>query len=90
MLRRELTWALAGPPAAYAVLNTCRAWGYLHTGVLMSKVAGGRWALEHEVASTAVVATALAVQRGQQTQAPLTDEDAAFVGDVLLQLNHVA
>ena len=56
----------------------------------MSKVAGGRWALDHDVASTAVVATALAVHLGQQLQAPLTDEDAAFVGDVLLQLNQVA
>ena len=89
-LRRELTWAVAEAPAAYAVLNACRAWAYLRTGVLMSKVAGGRWVLDHEVASTAVVATALAVQLGQQTQAPLTDQDAAFVGDVLLQLNKVA
>ncbi|GAA4199181.1 aminoglycoside adenylyltransferase domain-containing protein [Actinocatenispora rupis] len=44
-LADELRWA-AHAPGEYAVLNACRAWRFAVDGAIVSKVDGGRWALD--------------------------------------------
>ena len=63
----ELDDALDGP-FAYAVLNACRAWRYLDTGDLVSKVTGGSWVVQRVPAP--VVRRALDEQRGGSGSAP--------------------
>ena len=41
----ELEWGLANGSGAYAVLNACRALFWAEEGRVVSKVAGGEWAL---------------------------------------------
>lgn len=58
------------PVPVYAVLNFCRVWAYVTAGLVLSKAAGGEWALQHLPATHhAVIAAALsdygAAQRGQ-------------------------
>ena len=45
-LLEELSWGTENAEGEYAVLNACRAWRYFEDGSLVSKVEGGRWALE--------------------------------------------
>lgn len=45
-LATELRWAAEHAPAEYAVLNACRAWRFVVDGGLVSKIDGGRWALD--------------------------------------------
>jgi pimeloyl-ACP methyl ester carboxylesterase len=44
-MRSELRWATQHAPAAYAVLNACRAARYADDGRLVSKLDGGEWYL---------------------------------------------
>jgi streptomycin 3"-adenylyltransferase len=44
-LAAELRWGAGHAAGEYAVLNACRAWRFAADGVLVSKVAGGRWAM---------------------------------------------
>jgi hypothetical protein len=44
-MRAELRWGLDNAPAAYTVLNACRALRYAEDGRLCSKVEGGEWFL---------------------------------------------
>jgi len=57
-MRQELLWGLENAPAAYTVLNACRAALYAEEGALCSKVEGGRWFLrrhpEHPVVLAAL------------------------------------
>lgn len=45
-LSTELRWSAEHFPNEYAVLNACRAWRFALDGVIVSKIDGGRWALE--------------------------------------------
>ncbi|SEG15234.1 protein of unknown function [Saccharopolyspora kobensis] len=45
-LASELRWCTGHAPGEYAVLNACRAWRFAVDGALVSKVDGGRWALD--------------------------------------------
>ena len=44
-LATELRWGAEHTPDEYAVLNACRAWRFAVDGALVSKIAGGQWAL---------------------------------------------
>jgi streptomycin 3"-adenylyltransferase len=59
------------------VLNACRAWRFTTDGALVSKVAGGEWALGRVPGrDRGLVTAALARQRCQ----PAADLDPAAVG----------
>lgn len=77
----ELTWASRHAPDEYAVLNACRALRYAEESALVSKVDGGRWALDRvPAADRPVVEAALARQTGADSEAPLDADDVrAFV-----------
>jgi predicted nucleotidyltransferase len=45
-LSTELRWSAERVPNEYAVLNACRAWRFAVDGAIVSKIDGGRWALE--------------------------------------------
>lgn len=82
----ELEWAAEHNPSAYAVLNACRAWRYRVDGSLVSKVDGGRWALEQLTGDERdLVRTALAIQTGD-SEAPL---DPARVRAFALRIRDV-
>ena len=46
-LAHELQWGLDHGDQRYAVLNACRAAAYAEIGLLLSKVSGGQWWVEH-------------------------------------------
>lgn len=75
----ELDDALEGP-CAYAVLNACRAWRYVDTGDLVSKITGGTWALP--IGPTKLVQRALDEQRGLLQRTMLDAAGARFVEGV--------
>jgi streptomycin 3"-adenylyltransferase len=77
-LVRDWLWAVAPERSipAYAILNRCRALRYLTDGAVLSKIEGGRWALERRLADPAAVAWALAAYRGHELPAP--PDPAAF------------
>ncbi|AKT52311.1 aminoglycoside adenylyltransferase domain-containing protein [Arsenicicoccus sp. oral taxon 190] len=62
-LSAELSWGVDNADEAYAVLNACRALRYAETGELVSKVAGGEWALQQRPEHDVVVRRALDAQR---------------------------
>jgi streptomycin 3"-adenylyltransferase len=65
-LLRELAWAGDEAPGEYAVLNACRAWLFADEGRLVSKVAGGEWALTRvDDGDAALIASALRRQHCQ-------------------------
>lgn len=64
----DLAWALREASAEYAVLNACRAWAFLETGLLLSKLEGAAWMLARD-AEVELVRPALAFQRGGQRPA---------------------
>ncbi|MEO6511818.1 MAG: aminoglycoside adenylyltransferase domain-containing protein [Nocardioides sp.] len=68
----ELTWAVEHVPDEYAVLNACRALHYATDGALVSKVAGGEWALTRlSGAERTIVDAALARQQETDPTAAL-------------------
>jgi Domain of unknown function (DUF4111)/Nucleotidyltransferase domain len=70
----ELRWGAEHASPAYRVLNACRAWRFAAERELVSKVAGGEWALGRGEGDEAIAA-ALAHQRG----GPARPIDPAFV-----------
>jgi len=60
-LSGELAWGCAEADQRYAILNACRAVAYADEDLLLSKVAGGQWWLEHH-GPDEVVTAALAAQ----------------------------
>lgn len=65
-LTRELDWWLAQDhieALRTPVLNACRAWYYVEEHELVSKEAGGKWAMGH-LGHDQLIAAALAAQRG--------------------------
>ncbi len=79
-LATELTWAIAHADTTYAVLNACRAWQFVVTGDLVSKLDGAAWALRIG-APRALVDTAITAQRGTGP-APPPSESQRFVAHV--------
>ncbi|KAJ6781986.1 hypothetical protein PWT90_01272 [Aphanocladium album] len=85
----ELTWAANDAPKHYAVLNASRAWMYKETEQLVSKVAGGEWALrrmqekssDHD--NTDLVQVALAKQNGEDDVDMVADDVQRYVDSVL-------
>jgi streptomycin 3"-adenylyltransferase len=84
----ELTWAIEHVPDEYAVLNACRALRYATDGALVSKVAGGEWALARFAgADRTIVRAALARQTGTDEEARLDPTDVRrFVADLQRQV----
>lgn len=67
-LVQELEWSAEQVPNEYAILNACRAWRYATDGILVSKVEGGEWALNH-VSERALVDL---IKKGLNRQRSLT------------------
>lgn len=84
-LRDELADALDSAPRAYVVLNACRAWQFVETGALVSKVAGAAWAMGR-TRDDALIRSALDEQTGRAKPAPIDARTRAFVGVVVRQL----
>jgi len=76
-LARELDWAVEHAAEPYAVLNACRALRYRDEGVICSKTAGGRWALEHRL-QPVIVRRALDA-RASGSRPSIADDARAFV-----------
>lgn len=79
-LREELIWATRNASGPYAVLNACRALRYERDRVICSKTDGGVWALEHEIAPSAVT-RALQARRASTTY-PLDHASRSWVRSV--------
>lgn len=75
----ELAWGLAHASEAYVVLNSCRALIYAARGELVSKVSGGRMALELGLGPSDVIARALEEQEGRNPTAAVGADASAFV-----------
>lgn len=85
-LAHELAWAAEHNPSAYAVLNACRALRYAEDGSLVSKVDGGRWALDRLTGlDLDLVRAALAVQTGESTD-PV---DSSAASELALRIRDV-
>jgi hypothetical protein len=78
-LADELVWGLAHASEAYAVLNSCRALVYAARRELVSKVSGGRMALELGLGPPEVIARALEEQEGLKPPAAVGADASAFV-----------
>jgi streptomycin 3"-adenylyltransferase len=75
-LLAELAWGAEHASGEYAVLNACRAWRYATERALVSKIEGGRWALDHtEGPDHDLIAAALQRQRSE----PAADLDPPTV-----------
>ncbi|TQW00491.1 hypothetical protein V2A60_001570 [Cordyceps javanica] len=94
-LHDELQWAASEAPRHYAVLNASRAWRFLATGQLVSKVAGGEWALsrmedddrmEGQGGMIGLIEAALKKQTGAEAILE-ADDVQRFIGFVLDMLN---
>ena len=83
-LADELASALTGCEA-YAVLNACRAWQYVETGALVSKVSGGSWAKEHG-GPMLVIGRALSAQMGLLPDRAVGVDAERFVRTVIDRL----
>lgn len=81
-LADELASAVGGESETYAVLNACRAWQYVETGEIVSKVSGGSWAKTHG-GPMLVIGRALSAQMGLLDDRPVTPEAARFVRSVI-------
>jgi hypothetical protein len=84
-LTEELEWGRAEADQRYAVLNACRAVAYGERGVLMSKIAGGRWWLE-QFGPAPLVASALAAQTAGVDLGPCSPGARAFVEAAIARL----
>ena len=79
-LAGELDWGLANAPECYAVLNACRALGYLRHGRIVAKVAGGLAALEPRHGPAGVIAQGPGPAAGQVApERPPGPDAVAFV-----------
>ena len=77
----ELDWAMRSSSEAYAVLNACRAWHYVVSGELVSKIDGARLAIERG-GPEELIGSALATQLGDQPDRPPSTAADAFVRKV--------
>jgi len=78
-LADELDWGLANAPECYAVLNACRGLTYLADGLIVSKIAGGRRALEAGLAPAGLVQRALDQQQAKVPERPAGPDAVSFV-----------
>ena len=84
-LADELEWAEENASEAYGVLNAARASRFLHDGLIVSKVDGGRLALANG-GPTDVLTRALDVQEGRATDQPPTDAGVRYMRSIRNQL----
>ena len=84
-LAHELQWGLDHGDQRYAVLNACRAAAYADTGLLLSKVSGGQWWVEHH-GPDAQVETALQAQLAGHDLGPGNDGTKRFVHSIVHRL----
>jgi aminoglycoside adenylyltransferase-like protein/nucleotidyltransferase-like protein len=84
-LRTELQWGVENADQRYAVLNTCRSVAYARSGLVLSKVDGGRWWLA-ELGEQSLVEEALAAQQEGRDLGRSTPEARAFVAEGLASL----
>jgi streptomycin 3"-adenylyltransferase len=77
----ELAWAMRSQSEAYAVLNACRAWEYVVSGEIVSKVDGARFAIERG-GPQELIRSALARQLGERADRPPSTEAGAFVTEI--------
>jgi hypothetical protein len=77
----ELAWATRSQSEAYAVLNACRAWQYVVSGEIVSKVDGARLAIE-QGGPEELIRSALARQLGEHADRSPSTEAGAFVGEI--------
>lgn len=89
-LAGELDWGLTHAPESYAVLNACRALVYLRDGGIVSKVAGGRAALDRGWGPAGTVRTALDQQLGRKAERPPGQDTAQFVAQTARELRDAA
>ena len=78
-LADELRWGIEHAAEAYAVLNACRALIFLADGRIVSKVAGGRIALDRGLGPPAVLSRALDQRQGNATERAVAPDAVAFV-----------
>ena len=69
------------PTGAFAVLNACRAWRFLVEGVMGSKTAGGRWAMER-LENVSTIECALALRGGTRVNR-LARDDVTHLLDIV-------
>jgi aminoglycoside adenylyltransferase-like protein len=80
-LDRELAWAMQGNSEAYALLNACRAWHYVVTSEIVSKLDGARLAIERG-GPDELIRSAVARQLGDQADRPPSTAAGAFVREI--------
>lgn len=73
---------LGREPEAYAVLNAARTLAFESTGHHVSKVEGGRWAIERGQPRR-LLERAIAVQQGERVDRPLSQEGRRFIHNVI-------
>jgi hypothetical protein len=78
-LAGELGWGVGHGTEAYAVLNACRALVFLAEGAIVSKVAGGRIALDRRLGPPAVLRRALDQQQGSAPEQEAAPDAVEFV-----------
>jgi hypothetical protein len=78
-LADELGWGIEHGTEAYAVLNACRALVFLAEGRIVSKVAGGRIALDRTLGPPAVLRRALDQQQGSAPEQEAAPDAVEFV-----------
>ncbi len=81
----ELRWSLDHGAPEYAVLNACRALRYHETGVLVSKLEGGAWALDRGL-DRLLVSAALDAQSRNDGSLPRNTHVAPFVASILARI----
>ena len=84
-LQDELAWALENADQKYAVLNACRALAYCDDGLVLSKTAGGEWALARQHKRT-VVEPALDAQNAERDLGTPTPAARSFVSGCITRL----
>jgi hypothetical protein len=84
-MAESLAWHTANEAtSANSVLNACRSWQYMVTGVFSSKVNGGEWALQQEECPD-VVRKALSARK---TGEKLSANEVLELYHVVLKVNH--
>lgn len=78
-LASEPGWGIEHGREAYAVLNACRALIYLADGQIVSKITGGRMALDRGLGPPAVLRRALDQQEGRAPEQPAAPDAVGFV-----------
>jgi Domain of unknown function (DUF4111) len=78
-LADELGWGIEHGTEAYAVLNACRALIFQADGRIVSKVAGGRIALDRRLGPPAMLRRALDQQQGSAPEQAAAPDAVEFV-----------